>query len=123
MLPIEFLERMEKMLGSEYRAFLDSYEKEEYKALRFNPLKGDEKQFLENNPFSLNSVLWEENGYYYGPEDKPGKHPYHEAGVYYIQEPSAMAPVHFLDPRPGEKILDLCASPGGKSTQIGAKMG
>ncbi len=122
MLPIEFLERMEKMLGNEYRAFLDSYEKEEYKALRFNPLRGDEERFLKDNSFCLNYVPWEENGYYYEQEDKPGKHPYHEAGVYYIQEPSAMAPVHFLEPKPGEKILDLCASPGGKSTQIGSKM-
>ncbi len=122
MLPIKFLERMEKMLGSEYRAFLDSYEKEEYKALRVNPLRGDVEKFLEDNPFKLSPVPWEENGYYYEAEDKPGRHPYHEAGVYYIQEPSAMAPVHFLNPRPGEKILDLCASPGGKSTQIASKM-
>lgn len=122
MLPIEFLERMEKMLGSEYRAFLESYEKEEYKALRFNPLKGDREKFVDENLFALTSVPWEENGFYYDEEKKPGKHPYHEAGVYYIQEPSAMAPVHFLEPKPGEKILDLCAAPGGKSTQIGTKM-
>ena len=122
MLSIEFLERMEKMLGREYRAFLESYENEEYKALRFNPLKGEKEDFLKKAPFSFNAVPWEENGYYYCEEDKPGKHPYHEAGVYYIQEPSAMAPVHFLEPKPGERILDLCAAPGGKSTQIGSKM-
>ena len=122
MLPIEFLERMEKMLGNDYRAFLESYDKEEYKALRFNPLRGKQEDFDRNNSFHLNSVPWEENGYYYEEEDKPGKHPYHEAGVYYIQEPSAMAPVHFLNPRPGETILDLCAAPGGKSPQIGSKM-
>ena len=122
MLPIEFLERMEKMLGSEYRAFLESYETNEYKALRFNPLKGDREDFFKENLFDLEPVPWEENGFYYDKDDKPGKHPYHEAGVYYIQEPSAMAPVHFLEPKPGECILDLCAAPGGKSTQIGSKM-
>lgn len=122
MLPTEFLQRMEKMLGNDYRAFLESYDKEEYKALRFNPLKGDKADFLQKGVFSLNQVPWEEDGYYYDSEEKPGKHPYHEAGVYYIQEPSAMAPVHFLDPQPGEKILDLCAAPGGKSTQIAGKM-
>lgn len=126
MLPIEFIKRMEKMLGSEYRAFLESYENEEYRALRLNSLKGDRKklseEFLGQKLFQLTGVPWEENGYYYGEADKPGKHPYHEAGVYYIQEPSAMAPVHFLEPKPGEVILDLCAAPGGKSTQIGSKM-
>ena len=123
MLPIEFLERMEKMLGNDYRAFLESYDKEEYKALRFNPLRGKQEDFDRNNSFHLNSVPWEENGYYYEEEDKPGKHPYHEAGVYYIQEPSAMAPVHFLNPRPGETILDLCAAPGGKSVLLAKKCG
>ena len=122
MLPKEFLERMEKMLGSEYRAFLESYDKEQYKALRFNALRGKHDEFLKENPFDLSRVSWEENGYYYTEADKPGKHPYHEAGVYYIQEPSAMAPVGFLEPKPGEVILDLCAAPGGKSTQIGVKM-
>ena len=122
MLPIEFLDRMEKMLGSEYRAFLESYENNEYKALRFNPLKGDSEELTKKYIFELSPVAWEKNGFYYGQEDKPGKHPYHEAGVYYIQEPSAMAPVHFLEPKAGETILDLCAAPGGKSTQIGCRM-
>lgn len=122
MLPIEFMERMEKMLGHEYRAFLASYDREKYSSLRYNALKDNKEEFLQKNYFTLESVPWEENGYYYQNEDKPGKHPYHEAGVYYIQEPSAMAPVHFLNPQPGEMILDLCAAPGGKSTQIGSKM-
>ena len=122
MLPIEFMERMEKMLGHEYRAFLASYDREKYSSLRYNALKDNKEEFLQKNLFTLESVPWEENGYYYQNEDKPGKHPYHEAGVYYIQEPSAMAPVHFLNPLPGEMILDLCAAPGGKSTQIGSKM-
>lgn len=71
----------------------------------------------------LSKVPWAENGYYYEASDQPGKHPYHAAGVYYIQEPSAMAPVELLDVRPGERVLDLCAAPGGKSTQIAAKLG
>ena len=122
MLPVEFLNRMEKMLGDDYRAFLESYDNEKYSSLRYNPLKGHKEEFLKNYTFDLSPVSWEENGFYYDHEDKPGKHPYHEAGVYYIQEPSAMAPVHFLNPMPGDVVLDLCAAPGGKSTQIGARM-
>ena len=122
MLPIEFEERMKQMLGEEYTAFEESYEKEKYQALRLNPLKGSREAFWERSAFSLSPVPWEENGFYYTAKDAPGKHPYHEAGVYYIQEPSAMAPVPFLEVKPGEKVLDLCAAPGGKSTQIGVAL-
>ena len=122
MLPQAFLERMEQMLGDEYPAFVQSYEKERYQALRINPLKADRDTFLKKAPFVLRPVAWEPNGFYYAKEDAPGKHPYHAAGVYYIQEPSAMAPAAYLDAQPGEKILDLCAAPGGKSTQIAAAM-
>lgn len=122
MLPIEFEHRMQEMLGEEYRDFIAGYEKEKYQALRLNPLKGDIKRLIEQQKFHLTKVLWEQNGYYYTLEDAPGKHPYHEAGVYYIQEPSAQAVVPFLEVKPGERVLDLCAAPGGKSTQIGAAL-
>ncbi len=122
MLPEAFTKRMQEMLGEEYPAFLQSYEEPQKQSLRINPLKGEMELFLKENPFSLSPVVWEENGYYYEADDRPGKHPYHEAGVYYIQEASAMVPVTYLAPQPGERILDLCAAPGGKSTQIAAAM-
>ena len=122
MLPQLFLDRMEQMLGGEYQAFLSSYEDERYQALRINPQKTDRNRFMEETSFHLQPVPWERNGFYYEKEDQPGKHPYHEAGVYYIQEPSAMAPAAYLDAQPGERVLDLCAAPGGKSTQIAAAM-
>lgn len=122
MLPQEFKHRMENMLGEEYPYFLESYDREKYQSLRLNPLKTDRGTFLEKTSFDLTKVPWSEYGYYYGKEAQPGKHPYHEAGVYYIQEPSAMAPAEYLEAQPGERILDLCAAPGGKSTQIAGKM-
>lgn len=122
MLPQEFLDRMRQMLGEEYPAFVESYEKEKYQALRVNALKADCKRLKEEAVFSLEPVPWEPNGFYYGKEDAPGKHPYHEAGVYYIQEPSAMAPAAYLEAKPGERVLDLCAAPGGKTTQIASYM-
>ena len=122
MLPQEFLDRMRQMLGEEYPAFVESYEKEKYQALRVNALKADCKRLKEEAAFSLEPVPWETNGFYYGKEDAPGKHPYHEAGVYYIQEPSAMAPAAYLEAKPGERVLDLCAAPGGKTTQIASYM-
>ena len=118
MLPQEFLNRIEKQLGEEYPAFLESLERPRAVALRFNPLKGEVPEL----PFVGEPVPWETMGYYYDPEARPGLHPYHEAGVYYLQEASAMSAVALLDPQPGEKILDLCAAPGGKSTQIAGRM-
>ena len=118
MLPEAFLNRMKEQLGSEYGAFLESLERPRAVALRFNPLKGESAEL----PFVEAPVEWEPQGFYYDPEARPGLHPYHEAGVYYLQEASAMAPVTLLDPQPGERICDLCAAPGGKTTQIAGRM-
>ena len=119
MLPEAFLIRMKAQLGAEYEDFLKSLERPRAVALRFNPLKGDAPAL----PFVGENVPWEPAGYYYDPESRPGLHVYHEAGVYYLQEASAMAPVALLDPQPGEKVCDLCAAPGGKTTQIAGRMG
>ncbi len=123
MLPEAFLDRMKGMLGVNYEEFLASFEQEKYQALRLNTLKkAAHEQGVEGLPFHLTKVPWAQNGYYYEKDDQPGKHPYHDAGVYYIQEPSAMAPVGLLDVQPGDRVLDLCAAPGGKSTQIAAAL-
>lgn len=136
MLPEAFLDRMSEMLGEEYQAFLNTFGEERYQALRLNALKrnGEGKSVAEvyglrsgeqerETCFArLSPVPWAENGYYYLPESQPGKHPCHEAGFYYIQEPSAMAPAELLQVRPGDRVLDLCAAPGGKSTQMAAKL-
>lgn len=146
MLPEKFLERMQNMLGEEYPAFLESLSGKRYRALRLNPLKTRIQEGKEKLPFTLSPVPWTKNGFYYEEEEQPGKHPYHEAGLYYIQEPSAMAPVPCLmeetaiperqeehvsaaaiperqeEPATPERVLDLCAAPGGKSTQIAEYM-
>ena len=118
MLPKEFLARMERQLGEEYPEYLASLQRPRAAALRFNPLKGEPPRL----PFVTEAVPWEPMGYYFDPQARPGLHPYHEAGVYYLQEASAMAPVALLDPKPGERICDLCAAPGGKSTQIAGRL-
>ena len=118
MLPEKFLERMKNQLGAEYEAFLSSLERPRAVALRLNPLKGD----MPELPFVGDNVPWEPKGFYYDPQSRPGLHVFHEAGVYYLQEASAMAPVALLDPKPGERVCDLCAAPGGKTTQIAGRM-
>lgn len=119
MLPADFLARMERQLGKNFPAFLAAYDRPRAVGLRFNPLKTKD---FPNLPFLTERVAWAEHGWYYDPAARPGLHPYHEAGLYYLQEPSAMAPAALLDPKPGEIILDLCAAPGGKTTQIAAAM-
>ena len=124
MIPEAFLLRMQKQLGEEYPEFLACYDKPRQQALRYNPLKrtesGESMEEALTALFRMEKVPWAEHGYYYPADVFPGRHPYHEAGLYYIQEPSAMAPVGRLEIKPGERVLDLCAAPGGKSTQIGA---
>lgn len=121
-LPAAFLVRMERLLGSEYEAFLNSYGEERRYGLRRNPLKIAEEEFCRVMPFPLQKISWAREGYYYDAASQPGRHVLHEAGAYYIQEPSAMAVAEALAPKPGERILDLCAAPGGKTTQIAGKM-
>ena len=118
MLPEAFLIRIQRQLGDEYDAFLKSLERPRAVALRFNPLKGPAPSL----PFVADPVPWEPQGFYYDPDTRPGLHPYHEAGVYYLQEASAMSAVALLDPQPGDRVCDLCSAPGGKSTQIAGRL-
>nr|WP_122012995.1 RsmF rRNA methyltransferase first C-terminal domain-containing protein [Maliibacterium massiliense] len=122
-LPEAFAARMQALLGEEYPAFLQSYAHQACRGLRVNPLKVAREAFLARSPWPLAPVFWAKNGFYYPQQARPGRHPYHEAGLYYLQEPSAMAVGAYVGARPGERVLDLCAAPGGKTTQIAADMG
>ena len=126
MLPALFCERMKTLLGPEYDAFLQALELPRAVGLRLNPLKLPEQTVRAVDPtlsaFHLTPVPWCPTGYCYDPETRPGLHPWHAAGAYYLQEPSAMAPAELLDPKPGERVLDLCAAPGGKTTQLAGKL-
>ena len=117
-LPIDFINRMEQDLGPDFHAFLRSFDENKISALRFNPIKADEKAKAAIEYMLEGSVEWSPNGYYYNDNERPGIHPYHAAGVYYIQDASAQLPVEMLSPKPGDICLDLCSAPGGKSTQI-----
>ncbi|OMF17098.1 rRNA cytosine-C5-methyltransferase [Paenibacillus amylolyticus] len=121
-LPSIFAERMKSLLGDEFEQFMKSYEQSPHAGLRVNTLKISMEQFDEIAPFDLRSIPWCETGFYVPHGVKPGLHPYYHAGLYYIQEPSAMAPVELLQVEPGDRVLDLCAAPGGKTTQIAAKL-
>lgn len=123
-LPVAFLERMQALLGAEAEEFEASYEKERSQGLRFNTQKGNLAEEISRyqERFGLKQVPWCREGFYYQADSRPGKSALHEAGAYYIQEPSAMAVVAVLNPQPGERILDLCAAPGGKSTHLADRM-
>jgi len=121
-LPQEFLARMEALLGEEFPSFLNSYGETRRYGLRVNTLKISVEEFRKLAPFHLTPIPWIENGFFYEKEDAPSRHPFYYAGLYYLQEPSAMTPAQVLPVRPGERVLDLCAAPGGKATALAAKL-
>ncbi|MBP3634056.1 MAG: RsmB/NOP family class I SAM-dependent RNA methyltransferase [Oscillospiraceae bacterium] len=120
MFPQEFENRMKRLLGDEFADFAASYDRPRNVGLRLNPLKTAQPPELSR--FGLTPVPWEKHGYYYDIATRPGLSAYHEAGLYYLQEASAMAPAGLLDVHPGMRVLDLCAAPGGKSTQLAAAL-
>ncbi|MBP6786580.1 MAG: RsmF rRNA methyltransferase first C-terminal domain-containing protein [Candidatus Promineofilum sp.] len=123
--PAEFLARMCELLGpQEFPAFRDAFEQRPYAGLRVNTLKISIPDFISIAPFSLAPIGdWEPAGFIVTDDSRPGRHPYHDAGLYYLQEPSAMAAAAILSAAPGERVLDLAAAPGGKATQLAALMG
>ena len=127
-LPIEFEKKMKAFLGNEWDDFLYSYDNNRFQALRFNTLKvqspEERMRILKVLGISPDKkVSWANEAYYFDENVRPGKHPYHEMGLYYIQEPSAMSAAALLAPKPGMRVLDLCAAPGGKSTQLATYLG
>ncbi len=127
-LPIEFEKKMKACLGDEWDDFLYSYDNNRFQALRFNTLKvqspEERMRILKTLKTSSDKkVSWANAAYYFDENVRPGKHPYHEMGLYYIQEPSAMSAAALLAPKPGMRVLDLCAAPGGKSTQLATYLG
>ena len=123
-LPEEFLEKMKQFLGEEYPEYLASYEEEPRSGLRVNTGRLTPEQFLDmaqTADWNLKPVPWTKNGFYYQGE-RPSRHPWYYAGLYYLQEPSAMSPAAWLPIKPGDRVLDLCAAPGGKSTELAAKL-
>ncbi|MSC58673.1 RsmB/NOP family class I SAM-dependent RNA methyltransferase [Agathobacter rectalis] len=127
-LPIEFEKKMKAFLGDEWDDFLYSYDNNRFQALRFNTLKVQSHEeimwiLMVLEISSDKRVSWANEAYYFDENVRPGKHPYHEMGLYYIQEPSAMSAAALLAPKPGMRVLDLCAAPGGKSTQLATYLG
>ena len=121
-LPSKFIDEMKEMLGDEFDDFLASYDEDYYRGIRCNTLKITPSEFEKKVPFVSEKVDWVQNGYYTSEDEQPAKHPYYFAGLYYIQEPSAMMPASQLPVKPGDRVLDLCAAPGGKTTELGAKL-
>ena len=121
-LPAAFCTKMQNLLKDDYQAYLDSFDYERQYGLRVNTLKISVEDFLKISPFKLEPIPWTTDGFYYQGEDKPAKHPYYYAGLYYLQEPSAMTPAEVLPIEEGDYVLDCCAAPGGKSTKLISKL-
>lgn len=121
-LPENFQDSMKQLLGEEYAAFVESMKAGPQYGLRLNTLKITAEAFAAAAPFSVERIPWIPNGFFFQKEDQPARHPYYYAGLYYIQEPSAMTPASRLPVKPGDRVLDLCAAPGGKATELGERL-
>ena len=122
-LPKAFEEKMKLLLKEEFEDYIACYEEPRFYGLRVNTAKISVEEFRKICPFEIHPIPWIENGFYYdGDQIQPSKHPYYYAGLYYLQEPSAMTPANRLPVSPGERVLDVCAAPGGKATELGAKL-
>ena len=113
---------MRDLLGAEAEAFLASLEEPAQVGLRVNTLKCSPERFRKLSPWELEPVPWCDSGFLLTEPARPGLHPLHRAGVYYLQEPSAMAVAEAVAPKPGEWVIDLAAAPGGKATQLASLM-
>lgn len=121
-LPEEYLIEMKELLQDDFRRYTDSLCMPSFNGLRVNTSKISAEEFLKISPFHLEPVPWCKEGFYYSEPDRPSVHPYYNAGLYYLQEPSAMSPGAFLPVEPDDIVLDGCAAPGGKTTQLASRL-
>lgn len=122
-LPFDFVTQIRTQLGPDANRFLATYNDPPTHGLRLNPAKIEISALRTQTGWNLEPIPWCPNGYYIDPTARPGSHPFHAAGLYYLQEPTAMAVAEAADLQPGQTVLDIAASPGGKSTQISAAIG
>ena len=123
--PEEYLIRMKEMLGDSYPTYVSHFAGDGYgQTLRMNTLKAEPADFIRRFLLveEVKQVPWTKDGYYYLGEERLSVSPFYHAGAFYLQEPSAMAPASYLPVRPGDKVLDLCAAPGGKSFALAGKL-
>ena len=121
-LPEEFVRRMKEQLGDEYSAFLESYDAKRSFGLRLNLNKISPEEFERICPFEIRPIPWVRGGYFYNEEDRPSRCPLYQAGIYYLQDPGAMVPASLLPVSEGDRVLDMCAAPGGKATALSARL-
>ena len=121
-LPETYEIRMKSLLGEEYPAYLQSLEEPETLSLHINTGKISAEEFRRISPFELSPVPWCADAFYVHGDVRPGTHPYWYAGLYYLQEASASLPAEVLPVQPGDRVLDACAAPGGKTVTLAAKL-
>lgn len=121
-MPNDFLNDMKNIFKEEFDKFLDTYNSQNYSGLRANTLKISKSELKAIADFIGEDIPWSQDGFYYETNHKPAKSPLYHAGLYYIQEPSAMSVINNIDIEPGMKVLDICAAPGGKTINVAAKL-
>lgn len=127
-LPKLYIEKMKELLQEEFQAYVTSFNGSGYRGIRFNRRKVKENEYLDIyanicNQTETEKVPWTENGFYCPEDLQVSLHPFYGAGLFYIQEPSAMSPAAYLQVEETDMVLDLCAAPGGKATELASRAG
>ncbi len=123
MLPEKFSQRMKQLLSDEYDSFMSALSEKSVRAVRVNETKISVPDFLNATSLKLSPIEYAHDGFIPECTDQIGNSPEHHAGMFYVQDPGAMATVNALDIKPGWHVLDACAAPGGKSSQIASRIG
>ena len=121
-LPENYCKKMKELLKDEYDAYIASFEESSYTCIRINTSKISVEDFKKISPVPLREVPWCSEGFYVEHKEEVSRHPYYYAGLYYIQEPSAMLPAEVLPVKKGDRVLDVCAAPGGKTSRLATKL-
>ena len=121
-LPKEYIDNIKALLGIDSEKYFECLKYNGYKGIRVNNLKISTEEFEKICPFKIEKIPFINNGFYYDQFENPAKHPFYHAGLFYLQEPSAMLPANRLPIEEGDNVLDLCAAPGGKATELAAKL-
>ena len=120
--PQDFTVRERALLGARFDELYAYATPQPARGVTVNALRCTPEWFAQHADFDAKPSPFCPTAFTTAADFRPGRHAWHHAGVLYAQEPSASAPAALLDVQPGMRVADLCAAPGGKTSQLAAAL-